>query len=98
MNHLAPDGVVAVHISNRHFNLEPLTRGLARILSLVALLIVNEEDEVHEVFASDWVLLTSNMAVLTHESITKAVTPWSADGEELIWTDDYSNLLGVLRD
>ena len=98
MKHLAPDGVLAVHISNRHFNLEPLTRGLARVLSLVALLIVNEEDEVYEIFASDWVLLTSNMAVLTNDSITEAVTPWSGDREEIVWTDDYSNLLGVLRD
>ena len=39
--HLKPDGVIAVHISNRHFNLQPLLRQLAQHLELESLYVEN---------------------------------------------------------
>jgi spermidine synthase len=95
--HLAPGGVLAVHISNHHFNLEPLMRGLARKMGQAAVLIVNEENDENEVFMSDWVLITSNEELIANPAISEAVIPWD-DEAEIVWTDDYANLLGVLFD
>jgi hypothetical protein len=95
--HLEPDGVLAVHISNRHFNLEPVMRGLAREMGRDAVLITNEANDQNEVFMSDWVLITSNQELIDHPSVSEAFTSWG-DDRHIVWTDDYSNLIGVLFD
>ena len=60
-------------------------------------LIINEESDENEVFMSDWVLITSNEELTATPAISDAVVPWG-DESEIVWTDDYSNLLGVLND
>ncbi len=87
---LKPDGILAVHISNQHFDLEPLIQGVARDLSMIAILIVNEEDEDNEIFASDWALLTENAEFIANETVSQAITPWLAEQKKVVWTDDYS--------
>lgn len=96
LKHLRPGGILAVHISNQHFDLEPLVRGLARDAGQIPILIVNEADEDNEIFTADWALLTTNEKFLANPTVSNAITPWLAGQEDVVWTDDYSNLLGVL--
>jgi spermidine synthase len=99
--HLKNDGILAVHISNRYFDLQPVVRGLASLdpnHGLQALLITAEKDESRGIAATTWILLTANQSFLAHPEIRKCITPWSdAEPGTLLWTDDYSNLFSLLR-
>jgi hypothetical protein len=93
--HLQSDGVLAVHISNRHFDLEPLVEAQARELGWKAVSIENGEQKDNEVYAARWVIVTSNETILESESFLE-VGIASEHGESVVWTDDYINLLGAL--
>ena len=93
--HLKPDGVLAVHVSNKHLNLAPVVKLAARSLRKEARLI-DTEDEEHDLFGSTWVLVTASArffdGALMH---TAAAVP--VPGKMRMWTDDYSNLFQILR-
>jgi len=99
LRHLQPDGVLAVHISNRHLDLSPLIRGLSRDAALRGVLIDNEPPPARSMYEpSQWVLLTRNAAFLADSAIMARVdTAYQQDTRAVLWTDDYSNLLSVLR-
>jgi hypothetical protein len=81
---LRPDGIVAVHITNRFVNLEGVVRGL---------LIQSPGDPSAGTLEAQWVLITSNAAAIAK------LQPWATPPSvpKKIWTDDYSDLYGVLR-
>ena len=46
---------------------------------------------------TDWVLVTNNAAFLSHADVRAGVTAWiDTVPKPITWTDDYSNLVGVL--
>ncbi len=94
--HIRPGGVLAVHISNRFLDLNPITRGMAEDLGWKALLIENDDDDATGVFSSSWVLLTSSEDFANDPAISEAVTAWKESDRILHWTDDYSGLWQVL--
>ena len=96
--HMAPGGVIAVHISNRYLDLAPVVRALADARGLSAQFIENPNDGERGVNLSQWVLVTDNAAFLANEAVRSAVFPWPEDARPpLLWTDDYSSLLPLLR-
>ncbi len=93
--HLAPAGVIAVHVSNKYLHLVPVVRRLAEAYGLKATRISAEKDEDRLLSSNDWVLVTRNAAFLaTHPS----QPPFSADDDQRVplWTDRYSNLFQIL--
>ncbi len=62
--HLAPDGVLAMHVSNRYLNLASLVHDLAEDSGRPAIRIQNVQDLEQTIYASTWVLVTSNKAFL----------------------------------
>ena len=95
--HLKPDGILAIHISNRYINLRPVCRALATSCGRQALHIRNKSDDDTGVVASDWVLLTNNPWFLADGAVHAADTPWEDQDQPLEWTDDFSNLYSVLK-
>jgi len=96
--HLKPDGVLAVHVSNRHLELEPVVRGLAEDAGRRSVRIETNGDEARGIDAAEWVLVTSNAAFLAEPAIVKATTPPPAGHRKpILWTDDFSNLFEVLQ-
>lgn len=103
MAKLKPDGVVAVHISNRHLDLEPPLGRLARDLNLAGLVqlesaadVSHDEDQEGFVFESDWVLLSRTAASfgrLVHDNRWRP--PRTTPGVS-VWTDDFSNVLETI--
>jgi hypothetical protein len=95
---LTDDGVLAVHISNRHLDLEPVLGNLARELGLVGLRRYDSDADTRSVpgiSVSDWVVLAhrrEDLGQLADDERWKAIETNPKVG---IWTDDYSNLLGV---
>jgi spermidine synthase len=99
LRHLKPDGVLAVHVSNRYLKLEPVVAGLAEHFKLKSAVITNDSPEKWWGNASTWVLLTHNADFLELEAIRKATDADSTNATRRVplWTDDHTSLLGVLR-
>jgi hypothetical protein len=94
--HLKPDGILAVNISNRFLDLEPVVDGQCRALGKTDRRVDNDDDDSADVFAASWVLATSPAS-----GFDKLIMDGSAgiqpDRKIRLWTDDYSNLFQILR-
>jgi predicted O-methyltransferase YrrM len=95
---LAPDGVLAVHVSNQHIDLSPVVRGTAAEHGKQALRVRSADRTLRDLSVSEWILVTDNAAFLGSEPVRASVDVWPADAPEpLVWTDDFSDVLGLLR-
>ncbi len=95
--HLAPDGIIAAHITNLHLDLQPVFWQLAEHHGLSVARIDYEGDS-HGGYASHWILLTRDPALLEIPSIKEHsidLNEYSTDIK--LWTDDYSNLFQILK-
>jgi len=96
LEHLAPGGVLALHISNRYLDLTPVVHRAARIHNLGQALIYGPRDD--EVgYLSKWVLLSTDRSFLSRPEIADANLGLSSSDNFRPWTDDYSNLFQVLQ-
>jgi SAM-dependent methyltransferase len=93
--HLKPDGILAVHISNKYLNLEPVVYSAAETLNKKAYRFDNPPDAHRGIHHATWVLVASPQVFAVGEQITGAGT--AVGGPEQLWTDDYSSLLRVLK-
>jgi hypothetical protein len=97
LQHLnGPRSVIAVHITNKVLNLAPVLGGLARSLGLHGIHIYRPWRPEASA-SSDWVLLSRDPTVFSIPEIAQAFAPLSEDDSLPLWTDDYSNLLRVVR-
>ena len=98
---LAPEGILAVHISNRHLDLEPVVSGVAARTGLAGRIKRYEApEEVEEPMAST----SSNVVVLARDEATLAALDLDAGWVALgapdwvrVWTDDYASIVPLLR-
>jgi hypothetical protein len=99
--HLAPDGILAVHVSNLHFNLRPVVRSHAELLSAIPVLVESDADEEKNLYVSDWVLVTRSAEFVASDSLQSRMTPFLVEErfrpEDFAWTDDYANFFRALR-
>jgi len=95
-HHLKPDGILAVHISNRYLDLAPVLLGESRALGKTARLVDNDDDDTLDVFGATWVLLVAPPTQF-HEEEVKASEPLASKRTVRLWTDDYSNLFKILK-
>ena len=97
--HLAPGGVIAIHISNRHIDLKPVVTALAEKECLqMSFIETLEADSETSTLPSQWMLLSNNETFQNDPIVLNAV---SKNGNPLIdpvlWTDEYSNLVCLLK-
>ena len=93
--HLRPEGVLAIHISNTYFDLEPVVRALGNEFGLSARMQSCDRGADGGVaLDSVWMLLCRQPEVLT--SVLGPETR-TAVSRTVLWTDDRNNLLHVLR-
>jgi hypothetical protein len=95
--HLAPGGIIAFHISNRYLDLGPIVQTLADQAGMKTAFITNDDDTKHDLYSSDWVLVTSNEAFLALPAVAHAKEPIAVPHGIRRWTDDYNSLLPILR-
>lgn len=93
---LAPRGVIAFNISNRHLNLRPVMAALAKDAGMTAY--INDNRHVSNPLAvpSVWVMMASSPGVL--QSLAKHDPRWvplESPGAR-VWTDHYSNIMQTL--
>ncbi|MBV9192318.1 MAG: fused MFS/spermidine synthase, partial [Betaproteobacteria bacterium] len=97
--HMKPDGIVAFHLSNRFLDLIPVVARLANELNLHAVLVADDENEEEKTIKSrsDWVLVSRDEKALKAPAIADKATPAEDHPEWRTWTDDYSNLVQILK-
>jgi hypothetical protein len=95
--HLKPDGVLAVHVSNKYLDLGPGVALAAAEDGKKAMLVSIEADDDKEIAASDWVLVTSREGFFDQPEIKDAIQQIEPIRGLRTWTDDYSNLYRILR-
>jgi hypothetical protein len=93
--HLRDDGLLCVHVSNIHFDLRPVVRGLADHLGMDSASVEGQADEGQGTQKCQWMLLSRQPIDGAITAATDAVD--DLDDEPLLWTDYWSNLLSVLR-
>jgi hypothetical protein len=95
--HLAPDGIVAAHITNLHLDLQPVFWQLAQFYNL-SITRIDYEGDTNGGYASHWILLSHDPSVLQIPAIRERsgdLTGYSTD--IILWTDTYSNLFLIMK-
>jgi spermidine synthase len=97
---LVSDGILAFHLSSRHFNLEPLLANLGQALGLHCFSStrgdITEAARAEGGFDSTWSILVpeSRLPNVLAQATWTRVPPSS---EAPLWTDDFSSLIGILH-
>jgi hypothetical protein len=102
---LAPGGLIAYHVSNLYFNLAPTLGNLAQDAHLAAMIANDTEISPAEhdggKLPSIWVVMARNGndldALAADRSRAYRWEPLEGQPGARLWTDDYSNLLGVVK-
>jgi spermidine synthase len=98
LGHLASDGVIAAHISNRHLDLRPVFWQLAQHFGLDIVQVNRPASSGDNGFPSEWILLTRNPALLEIPAIKSHSISFEGYTTSIkLWTDDYSNLFQILK-
>ncbi len=96
MGHLASNGILAYHVSNRFLNLPPVLAEIAEREKLVGVVVedpAQKDNTLHS--SSTWVLLARKDGAL--KGIGDAGTPLTRVANAPLWTDDFNNLLSVVK-
>lgn len=97
LKHLKPNGILALHISNIHLDLEPVIKKLAKHLHQKVAFVASGKFKPGSSPAV-WMLLTNNEEFLSQPVVQQFVVDLSNfDSPIPLWTDDYSNLFLILR-
>jgi spermidine synthase len=92
---LNPDGVIAIHVTNRYLDLQPVIRDIADHFGLKSARV--HQDAGPMVKPGDWIILARNNSVLGIAAISSKLRPLDSRGKVRLWTDDYSNLFQILK-
>jgi hypothetical protein len=95
LRHLAPNGVLAVHTSNLHFELRPVVEASADAYHLSMVTIQSEETN-YGGLGSDWELISRNSQALDTVWIRQGAS--AASPRRVLWTDDHASLFRAWLD
>lgn len=90
---LAEDGILAVHISNRTLDLEPVVRGLAESMRFRVIRVNNWMEPLKGVSGASWMLLSRSKDAL--EGFRWAAVEMEKRPAKL-WRDGYADVVGVI--
>lgn len=93
--HLKPDGVLAVHITNRFLDLRPVVKTAADHFARQVRLVDFAGDHERLVFRSRWALISGDTSFFNHPGLGGS-TPISVQSGFQPWRDDYSSIFPIL--
>ncbi|HLL76903.1 MAG TPA: fused MFS/spermidine synthase [Pyrinomonadaceae bacterium] len=96
LSRLAPGGLVAYHVSNRSLNLHPVVADLARSRNLSAVAF-NDNERLPGKEPSHWVVVARRPEDLATLSADARWRTLEGDPSRRLWTDDYSNIVTILK-
>jgi SAM-dependent methyltransferase len=95
--HLKEGGILAVHVSNRYLDLQPVVRRAAEVMGKEAVVVESEDDEEDGVYGATWILISGDRRRFERSALREAGKPLPAGDHMRLWTDDYSNLFRILK-
>jgi spermidine synthase len=96
-DHLAANGVLALHVSNSFLDLVPVVGRAAQALGKVARIVEVQENVREHRGHSLWMLLADRPQTLDRLLPAGTWRPAPAPTWLRVWTDDYSNLFQILK-
>ena len=99
LDRITPDGLLAVHISNRYFDLEPVLTRTARDLDLSGVaqhLVPTAAQQADGAQDTLWVMLTRDEAAHAATFAAPGSRRLDPDDAGPAWTDSFSDVLGTL--
>jgi hypothetical protein len=97
VRHLKPGGILAIHVSNRYLDLLPVVSRAARALSLEVRQVYAVDNYDIGVFSSDWLLLSPSASAFDNDTLRPHAKPLEEQADIRLWTDDYSDVHGILK-
>jgi len=96
---LAEDGIVAWHISNRYLDLRPVLQGLAGDAGMTALIMSDQNipKQSGGRFPSVWVAMSAGPKTIASILGDRRWQPLRSPRPPILWTDERSDVLSVLR-
>ena len=91
-----PHSVIAIHITNSTLNLGPVLAGIAQESGYYGVR-TNATWLSGMSSKSDWILLSRDPAAISSPALRRISVPFPGRPKPKLWTDEYSNLLQVLR-
>ncbi len=95
--HLKPDGILVVHISNKYIDLEPVLAQAAGALDKASLVVETDDGEAGSCYGTTYVLLANSPDVFAQPAFEGAGKPAETSPGIGLWTDDFSNMVRLLR-
>ena len=95
---IKPDGMILVHISNKHMTLAPVVAGVAEANDLVSRAGDSDEgyDDENHIFGSLVVAVARRDEDFGPLAKSEKWVEQEADEDQWVWTDDYSNVIGAI--
>jgi hypothetical protein len=98
LKHMQPDGIVAFHVTNRYLDLPPVVKMVADANGIASVLVEHDPDESDERYSNtDWTLVTRDRSFLQSAALQRAQTAVEVPPRLSLWTDDFNNLLRILK-
>ncbi|HEX6576442.1 MAG TPA: fused MFS/spermidine synthase [Gemmatimonadaceae bacterium] len=98
---LEEHGLLMVHISNRRLDLEPVVGRLADDIGMFAIVrdddVPNDRQDKDYEYSSTWVVLSKHKEDIDALAADKRWRPLREAPPDKTWTDDYSNILSVIK-
>jgi hypothetical protein len=95
MKQLSGNGILAYHVSNRFLNLPPVLAEIAAKENLAGVVVEDPAQSNNALHSSStWVLLAKDAATLKD---IEASTPLERVNGAPLWTDDFNNLMSVVK-
>jgi hypothetical protein len=95
--HLAPNGILAFHVSNQYLNLAPEIAQLAASIHMQAKIFDTPSVDARDEFRSTWVLVSASPTFFTLPDVAAIASPITPIPGLRAWTDDYSSLLPIFQ-
>jgi spermidine synthase len=94
--HLKPDGVLALHITNRFLNLKPVVKSAADAFGQDVKVVTHEGTAGNDGYRSEWALISKDKNFFKHAQLVNA-KDIEAPKNFKLWKDDYSSLISILN-
>jgi hypothetical protein len=96
--HLKPGGILALNTTNRYLDLNPVMAHAAAAFGKIAMhysFVAPPEEFI--CFDCDWTLIMDRSTLAAHPGLERRAVELKPRAAFTTWTDDFSNLYGILR-
>jgi spermidine synthase len=96
--HLKQDGFLGINISNRYLDLEPIVAQTSSQFGFSGVVVADDTYQESYYTSSTWVIMSRDPKQFEHANFQESyISPLKTRPGFRMWTDDYSNILQILR-